>query len=142
MRVREFTFNSFSSLKAKLELILSQDTDIATSQVDYEREGSGILCMIRQLYVAQTQTDTAPGLNDGTYAGTYTGTEDSLYEVEIDGDSATPETFKWSRDGVEIATGVDCSTSAVTLADGITISWLATVGHTNGDKWSLWTMIS
>lgn len=141
-RVRELTFNDFASMKTKLELLLSQDTTVAASQVDYERDGTNILCVVRQLYVALTQAAVGtPVLDDATFAGTYTGSEDTLIVVEIDG-TGTPDTYSVTRDGVALSTGNNITgIGALTIVDGITIQFGATTGHTSGDSWQAWYMI-
>lgn len=79
---------------------------------------------------------TGSGLNDMTNGGNFTGTVDRQFVVEIDG-TGTPDTFKWSKDGGATyeATLVPITGSDQTLAEGITIKFEATTGHTLGDKW-------
>ena len=58
--------------------------------------------------------------------------------VEIDSvDNVNGDTFKWSDDGKSTwkATGVTCSTSDITLGNGITIRFGSTTGHASGDHW-------
>jgi len=81
-------------------------------------------------------TFTGSGLNDMTNGGTFTGSEDTTYEIEIDA-TGTPDTFKWTKDGgTTYTTGVSITGSAQTLDDGSTITFAATTGHTLADKWS------
>ncbi|GEM_PF-3057489 len=77
------------------------------------------------------------GLNDATSGGTFSGSTSLDYKVQIDG-LGTPDTFKWSDDGGATwnATGVAITGSAQTLNNGVTITFAATTGHTNGDSWS------
>jgi len=78
---------------------------------------------------------TGAGLNDATFGGTYVGsTVLSTYEVEIDA-TGTPDTFKWRKDAGGYTTGVAITGSAQTLAEGVTITFAATTGHTLGNKW-------
>jgi len=78
---------------------------------------------------------TGAGLDDATFGGTYTGTTVlSTYEVEIDA-TGTPDTFKWRKDAGGYTTGVAITGSAQTLAEGVTITFAATTGHTLGNKW-------
>lgn len=81
------------------------------------------------------KTFTGSGLNDLTPSGTFTGSVDMDYVVEIDG-TGTPDTFKWSDDdGSTWTTGVSITGSAQTLNNGVQITFGATTGHTSGDKW-------
>jgi hypothetical protein len=86
--------------------------------------------------ITQTKVDAAPGLNDGTYAGTYTGSGVAIFEVEIDASVPTPDTFKWRKNGGAYTAGVPCALAATALSDGITIAFGAVDGHTIGDKWT------
>ncbi len=80
-------------------------------------------------------TFTGAGLNDGTFSGTYVGTTvRSTYEVEIDATGA-PDTFKWRKDAGSYTTGVAITGADQTLAEGVKIKFLATTGHTLGNKW-------
>lgn len=76
------------------------------------------------------------GLNDCTSGGAFTGLVTRKVVVEIDA-AGTPDTFKWSKDGGKTweAETVAITGSAKTLAEGITITFGATTGHTLGDKW-------
>ena len=72
-------------------------------------------------------------MRDVTTGGTYTGTGDIMYLVEID--DATP-TFKWSDDdGATYTTGVAITGAAQTLSNGVTITFANTTGHTLADAW-------
>lgn len=79
------------------------------------------------------------GLDDATVSGTYSGTDDIRYEIEIDGIS--PDTFKWRE--VNVSTGVTGSytslvtitTSAQALSNGVSITFAASTGHSSGDVW-------
>ena len=75
------------------------------------------------------------GLDDMNTGGEFTGDADIVYEVEIDL-AGTPDTFKWSEDGVEKATGVSITGSAQTLSNGVTVTFDAPTGHTLGEKWT------
>lgn len=78
---------------------------------------------------------TGTGLNDMTTGGEFTGDADIEFEVEIDA-TGTPDTFKWSKDGVEQDTGVSITGSDQTLSDGVTVTFDATTGHTLAEKWT------
>jgi uncharacterized phiE125 gp8 family phage protein len=97
-------------------------------------------------YVGWVPTSTtASTLNDMTAGGTFTGTARTTFEVEIDAEG-TPDTFKWrkiTRDsngsktyGSWTAT-VSITGAAQTLADGTTVTFNATTGHTPGDAWTV-----
>jgi len=77
------------------------------------------------------------GLNDATFGGTYTHTADLRYVVQIDDATSTPNTFKWSKDGGTTWTAitVNCAVTATTLDNGVTVTFLATTGHTLADEW-------
>lgn len=77
---------------------------------------------------------TGTGLNDGTSGGVYTAVVDHTYTIIIDG-NGTPDTFKWKKDSGSFTTGVGITGAAQTLADGVTIHFGATTGHTIGDQW-------
>ena len=74
------------------------------------------------------------GLDDATSGGTYTGEESETITVEIDS-VGTPDTIKWKRGDGAWTTGVNI-TAENTLADGITITFAATTGHTLADRWT------
>lgn len=80
-------------------------------------------------------TYVGAGLDDMSNGGEFTGDADIEFEVEIDG-TGTPDTFKWSKDGVEQATLVAITGSDQTLSDGVTIKFEATTGHTATNTWT------
>lgn len=87
-------------------------------------------------------TFTGTGLDDGTLKGYYEGTASNRgFYVEIDGvgtGTGGVDTFKWSHNSdltSPEATTVDITGSEQALAEGISILFLATTGHTSGDKW-------
>lgn len=81
-------------------------------------------------------TFVGAGLNDGASAGTFTGLVSRKFVVEIDLAAATDK-FKWSKDGGVTweATGVSITGAAQALAEGVTVAFGATTGHTLGDAW-------
>lgn len=87
-------------------------------------------------------TFTGAGLDDATAAGTCTAATASLYEVVIDSSVASPDTFKWRKDGGSWTAGVSMTGAAQALADGVTITFKATDGHTLADAWSIQTTVS
>jgi len=83
---------------------------------------------------------TGSGLNDlsvPALGGYYSGdalTQD--YRVEIDG-TGTPDTFRYSDDGggTWVASGIAITGASQTLNNSVKITFNATTGHTNGDRW-------
>ena len=81
---------------------------------------------------------TGSGLDDATLTGHYTGTaSNKIFYVRIDG-TGTPDTFEWSTDNFSTteATDVAITGSDQSLADGISINFGSTTGHTSGDVWT------
>ena len=78
-----------------------------------------------------------------TTSGTYTGNESRLYRIEIDSIGST-DTFRWSRDAGKtyIETYKNTSTSAITLENGIQITFAASTGHREGEYWTFHTKIT
>jgi len=77
---------------------------------------------------------TGSGLDDGTSSGTYTGNGDIEYKVVIDLAAAT-DTFEWFKDNVSQASGVSITGAAQLLDNGLSITFVATTGHTLNDQW-------
>jgi hypothetical protein len=88
---------------------------------------------------------TVTTLNDMTAGGTFTGTVRTELEIEIDAE-ATPDTIKW-RKVTRDANGektysawtatVAITGSAQTIADGVSVTFAATTGHTLADAWTV-----
>lgn len=86
------------------------------------------------------------GTNDMTASiGTWAGTSKTSFEVVIDGE-LTPDTIKWRKvnrdaDGVKTygswTAGVTVTGSDQTLADGLSVKFDTTTGHTLGDGWNV-----
>jgi hypothetical protein len=76
------------------------------------------------------------GLNDGVFGVAFSGAASAYYEVEIDA-VATPDTFRWRKNGGGWTTGVAITGAAQTLDEGQTITFGATTGHTLGDSWTI-----
>lgn len=85
--------------------------------------------------VGTASLTTGSGLDDITSGGVFTGTFPITYTVKVDA-TGSPDTFTWTKDGVEQATGVSMSTSAVTLDLGVTVLFAATTGHTLNNVWT------
>jgi len=75
-------------------------------------------------------------LNDLTAGGTYSGSTSSTYWVEIDGVDS-PNTFRWRKDAGAWTSTVAITGAAQTLAEGLTVTFGATTGHTLGDYWTI-----
>jgi hypothetical protein len=73
-------------------------------------------------------TNVGLGAGTATSGGTYTGSVQERFDIVIDRAGAVGSaTFKWSKDGgvTFVQVGVPASTSPVTLADGVTVSFQA-----------------
>jgi hypothetical protein len=86
---------------------------------------------------------TGTGLNDLTAAGTFTGTANRTFRIQIDG-VGTPDTFSWLKSApsqtIPDATLVPISAGTpTTLTEGMTITFGADTGHTAGDRWEFIT---
>ncbi len=89
-------------------------------------------------YTAATGT---AGLNDMTAGGSFTGTANRSYRVQIDA-TGTPDTFRWSQDGgtTWTASGVAITGAAQAVGtDGMTVTFANTTGHTLNDRWDFIT---
>jgi hypothetical protein len=77
------------------------------------------------------------GLDDATLTGHYEGPITETFNVMINS-TGTPDTFDWSLDNfaTNVAVGVTITGSSQALANGISINFGATTGHTAGDQWS------
>ena len=86
---------------------------------------------------------TGTGLDDMTASGTFTGTANRSFRIQIDG-VGTPDTFSWLKSAptqtIPDATLVPISAGTTTLIEGMTITFGATTGHTVGDRWDFITM--
>ena len=94
-------------------------------------------------FIPTNQTSTQ--LNDLTAGGTFTGTVRTTFEVKIDS-ASTPDVMKFRKitrnaDGVKTTTawssGANITGAAQTLADGVTVTWAATTGHTDESMWKI-----
>lgn len=77
-----------------------------------------------------------PGLNDATAGGAFTGTADCVYTIEIAAEG-TPDIIKIKKDSGEYGTPLNITSGALNVGDGLTITFLATTGHTAGDIWKI-----
>lgn len=87
-------------------------------------------------------TFTGTGLADATVGGTFSGANALNYRIAIDG-TGTPDTFKWSDDGGSTwdATTVAITGAPQTLNNGVTVTFGATAGHTDTDRWDFATTV-
>ena len=78
-----------------------------------------------------------------TTGGTYTGSESRIYRVEID-TIGSPDTFRWSRNSGNdyVETYKPITAGAISLEDGITITFSATTGNAVNDYWTFHTKIT
>lgn len=80
--------------------------------------------------------------NDMTVTGTYSGSIDARFEVRIDSVGAT-DAFVWRKYDVtatakgNFSSPINCSTSAISLSDGISISFASTTSHLIGDLYAI-----
>jgi len=81
-------------------------------------------------------TFTGTGDDDMSTSGTYIGTSNTDFYVEIDG-TGNPNTFKWSNDGGGSfeATGVAITKAAQSLENDVSITFVDDDSHNMGDKW-------
>ena len=102
--------------------------DIVPRTVTYEVSGIG------------DPSFTGSGLNDidTTASAVLDMTYPTTYRVSID-DDATPDTFRWSKDGGDNweATDIPITGDLQTLENGVAIIFNSTTGHTIGDYWDI-----
>ena len=125
------------------DLIVSGDLTVQGTQTSTSSNNVELGASFQYLNAGDTigdsgTTHTGSGLDDATLVGHYTGTASNRgFYVEIDG-TGTPDTFKWSHNSdlsSPEATGVNITGNDQTLAEGISVNFGATTGHTSGDKW-------
>ena len=84
--------------------------------------------------------------NTTNYNGTYTieVTAIDKFELptawiadEVSGSWDKTNTFKWAKDGGAETTDVDITTAAQTLAEGVTVTFAAKIGHTATNYWTV-----
>ena len=76
------------------------------------------------------------GLDDLTESGTYTGSDDVRYLIEIDSTGAT-DTFSWSVDSGSTYGGQNIAITGASqlIQDGLNVTFTNTTGHVIGDQW-------
>ena len=126
------------------DMIVSGDLTVQGTQTSTSSNNVELGASFQYLNAGDTIGDsnttfTGSGLDDATLVGHYKGTATNRgFYVEIDG-TGTPDTFKWSHNSdlsSPEATGVNITGNNQTLAEGVSINFGATTGHTSGDKWS------
>lgn len=73
------------------------------------------------------------GPDDATFGGTPTTFANFLVEIDANG---APDTFTWAKDFQTQAAGVAITGAAQALSDGVTVTFVATTGHTLGNQWT------
>jgi len=93
-------------------------------------------------YTAATNTSAAV-VNDPslTTSGTFTGTANRSFRIEIDSTGGATDTFRWSPDGSTTwsQTLVSIPSGTYALSDGMVISFATVTGHTTNDRWDFIT---
>ena len=79
---------------------------------------------------------TGSGLNDATFGGVYNGSGAKTFSVRIN-QLGTPDTFEYSFDDFTTTeqSNIGITGSEQDVANGVTITFGATTGHTLNDKW-------
>jgi hypothetical protein len=79
---------------------------------------------------------TGSGLSDLTLSGIFYGGADAFCQIKIN-TAAVPDTFKVSFDGGATWSGaLNCATTAVSIGNGMFVTFNASTGHTANDIWS------
>ncbi len=84
--------------------------------------------------VQTSEVFTGSGLDDLTPGGTFTGIRSHLYKVIVTTAAGTDK-YDWYRDGVLQAAAVAMAGGAVSLDNGVTITFAASTGHTLAEFW-------
>lgn len=128
-------------------IALTQSGQWPTDARDYD--AMAITCLVGSNgavvpYLSFIPTNsTTTQLDDLTVSGTFTGTARTTYEVKIN-TAATPDTWKyrkltWNANDVKTVTawssGANITGAAQTLGDGLSLTWVATTGHTANSEW-------
>ena len=93
-----------------------------------------------------TSAYTGSGLNDLTFsrAAWSNAAYNQHYQIQITA-SGTPDVFEWRQQTFggaygSYTTGVSIVAGAMSIADGLTITFAATTGHTVGNIWDIYIM--
>ncbi len=116
---------------------LASSTSTTEGTIYYDNDLDHLFLRGGVTYTALGFSGADGNLDDMTVGGTYNGSINTNYKVQIDA-TGTPDTFKWSDDGGSTwdATGVSITGSAQTLNNGVTVTFGATTGHTLSTNWS------
>jgi hypothetical protein len=76
------------------------------------------------------------GLNDAACGGRYTASPNARYFVTISATGA-PDHFKWSKNGGALSAAIAITGKTQAIADGVTVSFRSTTGHTRNDSWTI-----
>jgi len=123
------------------------DIDIIGGVLDGNGENqTGFANVINISATGGVDVASADGGNTGTSTATTSSTtgieEYGDYVIEITADG-TPDVFKWSDDGGRTyTTGVNVSTSNITLSHGVKVLWDSTTTSVIGDIWTFKTNVS
>jgi len=93
------------------------------------------------IYRLRPNNFVGSGLNDATFGTAFDLLAAGMFEVQIDGVSAT-NTFKWRKNGGSWTTGVAMTGAAQTLSNGQTVTFAATTGHTVGGQWTIGHLVA
>ncbi len=99
-------------------------------------------CLAPTAIMAQTVTIEPPifmgtGLNDAASGGRFASPDgNAQYSVVISATGA-PDSFRWSKNRGALSSPVAMTGSAQLLADGVTVTFGATRGHTLNDSWTI-----
>lgn len=75
-------------------------------------------------------------LNDLTSNGaSFTGTEIVTFTVVVADGTTNPDTYKWKKNSGSFSTPANITAGALTLSDGVTVTFGAVNGHTTNDTW-------
>jgi hypothetical protein len=81
---------------------------------------------------------TKTGTTTMISGGTYTGTEDALYEVEIT--QGTPDTYKWRKNAGAWSTPANITAGPDAIELGVTVTFSSTTDGLTGDHWHVWAL--
>ena len=81
-------------------------------------------------------TFVGAGLDDATSSGTFSGELDETVSVKIS-TADTVDKFQWKLDAGEWSLEIEITGVAQELVDGVSITFTAVTGHTEGDVWTV-----
>jgi hypothetical protein len=89
-------------------------------------------------FISEASTNSVNNVLTLTTGGTYTGNTTRYYKIIIDYVESSPNRFKWSNDaGLTFQNEqIEITGGAITLEDGITITFSAISGHTLSSYWT------